>query len=255
MADDAAAPDGELNKSTSKSDSAPIAEKTASDAVETESGAVELTEPGDATSTVAQADTEVAEDSEADVDADVDVDADDAEDYDGELGETAVAGRTPMSHVKLALIAGLTAVVALAGLTGWLGFRAYESSQAQDERNLFLQVGRQGALNLTTINWENADADIQRILDSATGTFYDDFQQRAEPFLQVVKQAQSKSVGTISEAGLESEGDNQAEVLVAVSVETTNAGAPEQAPRAWRMRISVEKVGDEAKVSNVEFVP
>ena len=47
MADDAAAPDGELNKSTSKSDSAPIAEKTASDAVETESGAVELTEPGE----------------------------------------------------------------------------------------------------------------------------------------------------------------------------------------------------------------
>jgi len=43
--------------------------------------------------------------------------------------------------------------------------------------------------------------------------------------------------------------------LVAVTVKTSNAGAPEQAPRAWRMRISVQKVGDEAKVSNVEFVP
>jgi Mce-associated membrane protein len=160
-----------------------------------------------------------------------------------------------MSHVKIALIAGLVGVVALAGLTGWLGFRTYESRQAEAQRDLFLQVGRQGALNLTTIGWENAEGDVQRILDSATGTFYDDFQQRAQPFVEVVKQAQSTSVGTIAEAGLESEGDNEAEVLVAVTVETSNAGAPDQEPRAWRMRILVEKIGDEAKVSNVEFVP
>jgi Mce-associated membrane protein len=39
-------------------------------------------------------------------------------------------------------------------------------------------------------------------------------------------------------------------------VKTSNAGAPEQGPRAWRMRITVEKTGDnEAKVANVEFVP
>ena len=87
------------------------------------------------------------------------------------------------------------------------------------------------------------------------GKFYDEFEKRAQPFVEVVKQAQSKSVGTIAEAGLESESDNGAQVLVAVTVKTSNAGAPQQAPRAWRMRISVQKVGDEAKVSNVEFVP
>jgi Mce-associated membrane protein len=146
-------------------------------------------------------------------------------------------------------------VVALAALTGWLGFRTYQSHQAEEQRNLFLQVGRQGALNLTTIDFQQADQDVQRILDSATGTFYDDFQKRAQPFVEVVKQAQSKSVGTIAEAGLESESADGAQVLVAVTVKTSNAGAPDQAPRAWRMRISVQKVGDEAKVSNVEFVP
>jgi Mce-associated membrane protein len=44
-------------------------------------------------------------------------------------------------------------------------------------------------------------------------------------------------------------------VLVAVSVKTSNAGAPQQDPRGWRMRLSVQKVGDEAKISNVAFVP
>jgi Mce-associated membrane protein len=74
-----------------------------------------------------------------------------------------------------------------------------------------------------------------------------------------VKQAQSKSVGTVTSAGIEPAGanpdPNQASVLVAVTVKTSNAGAAEQEPRAWRMRLTVKKVGDEAKVSNVEFVP
>ena len=170
-------------------------------------------------------------------------------------GDTAATVKTKMSHVRLATILGLVAVVALAALCGWLGFRTYESRKAADERNLFLQVGRQAALNLTTIDFEHADEDVQRVLDSSTGTFYDDFQARAQPFKEVVKQAKSKSVGTIAEAGVESITQDGAEVLVAVTVKTSNAGAAEQEPRAWRMRITVQKAGDEAKVSNVEFVP
>ena len=52
----------------------------------------------------------------------------------------------------------------------------------------------------------------------------------------------------------ESVSDNEAQVLVAVTVKTSNAGAAEQEPRAWRMKITVQKVGDEAKVANVRFV-
>jgi Mce-associated membrane protein len=234
MADDAAAPEGELSKATSAEAESSAIEETSS-AAEPDSGGSETTEGADAAKTEATADAE---------------DEDSVEDYD-----EAAPAKPPMSHVRLATIAGLVLVVALAALTGWLGFRAYESHKADEQHKLFLQVGRQGALNLTSIDWEHADADVQRILDSATGTFYDDFQKRSQPFVAVVKQAQSKSVGTIAEAGLESESGDGAQVLVAVTVKTSNAGAPEQAPRAWRMRISVQKVGDEAKVSNVEFVP
>jgi Mce-associated membrane protein len=159
-----------------------------------------------------------------------------------------------MSHVTLATIAGLVAVVVLAGLTGWLGFRAYKSHQADEQRKLFLEVGRQGALNLTTIDWQRADADVQRILDSATGQFYDDFAKRSQPFIELVKQAKSTTVGTATEAGPESQTADAAEVLVAVSVTTSYSGAPQPDPHAWRMRISVQRVGDQMKVSNVEFV-
>lgn len=187
-------------------------------------------------------------------------DTGDSEDFDAaqsaEEDAEPAAPKQPMSHVRLATIVGLVVVVALAALTGWLGYRAYESRKAEDLQNLFLQVGRQGALNLTTISHEHAEEDVQRVLDSSTGTFYDDFQARSQPFVQVVKQAQSKSEGKIAEAGIESSNDNEARVLVAVTVNTTNAGAPEQQPRSWRMRITVQKTGeDEAKISNVEFVP
>jgi Mce-associated membrane protein len=230
MADDAAAPDGELSKST--------ATEETSSATEPASGGSETAEA---------AETEKVTDSD-----------EDSADYDEEAADEDAAPPKPrMSHVRLATLVGLVVVVALAVLTGWLGFQSYQSHQADEQQKLFLQVGRQGALNLTTIDWQQADANVQRILDSATGTFYDDFEKRSKPFVEVVKQAQSKSVGTIAEAGLEPNSitDNGAQVLVAVTVNTSNAGAPVQAPRSWRMRISVQKVDDGAKVSNVEFVP
>ena len=225
MADDAAAPGGELSEDT-REDEAEAENSTES----------------------AAADESDADEPDEDSGEDADADAEDG------AGREKRSAKPRMSHVRLATILGLVTVVALAGLCGWLGWRAYEARKAADERSLFLQVGRQAALNLTTIDFEHADEDVQRVLDSSTGTFYDDFQARAQPFKEVVKQAKSKSVGTVAEAGVESETEDGAEVLVAVTVKTSNAGAAEQEPRAWRMRITVQKVGDEAKVANVRFV-
>jgi Mce-associated membrane protein len=164
--------------------------------------------------------------------------------------------RQPLSAVAWALIAGLVVVLALSAVGGWLGWRAYQDRQAQERRSLFLEMGKQGAVNLTTIDFAHVDDDVKRILDSATGSFYDEFQGRAQPFTQVVKQVKSKSVGNVTEAGVESETASDAQILVAVTVNTTVEGQPDQAPRAWRMRILVQQTGaNEAKVANVEFVP
>lgn len=163
--------------------------------------------------------------------------------------------KTPTSHARVALAVGLAIAVVLGALVGWLGVRMYQWHNANDERDLYVQVAKQGALNLTTVGWEQADSDVQRILDSATGEFYDDFSKRSQAFIDVVKKARSKSEGTIVEAGLESQSDDQAEVLVVARVGIMNVDAPEQEPRTWRMRILVQKVGDAAKVSRVAFVP
>ncbi len=161
----------------------------------------------------------------------------------------------PRSGVRAALVLGVAILISLSTVGGWLGYRAYQLHQDQQRRSLFLQVARQGALNLTTIDYTSADADVQRIVDSSTGTFHDDFQKRAQPFVDVVRKAQSKSQGAITEAGVQSEQGDQAQVIVAVTVNTSIAGVPEGQPRAWRMRITVQMDGDSGKVANVEFVP
>lgn len=158
------------------------------------------------------------------------------------------------SRTGAALTAAAALVVALGGLAGWLGYLAYQKHEASAKRDLFVQVARQGAVNLTTINYTQVDADVQRIIDLSTGAFRDDFEQRSKPFIDVVKAAQSKSEGTVTDAGLESQRGDSAQVLVAIAVKSRTAGG-EEAPREWRMRIEVRSVGSDAKVSNVVFVP
>jgi Mce-associated membrane protein len=79
------------------------------------------------------------------------------------------------------------------------------------------------ALALTTVDYRTVDRDVQRILDNATGAFYDDFNGRSAEFTQVVLDSKSTSTSTISEARLDSHDAGQ--------------------------------VGEDYKASNVEFLP
>lgn len=169
--------------------------------------------------------------------------------------EDVSSGKWSPSPVLLVALVALVTALALGGVAGWLSFRTYQLRQDQGQRDLFLRAGRQGAVNLTTIDWQNVNSDIQRILDSSTGIFYDDFSKRSQPFVDAVKKIQSKSEGTVTEAGLESASEKEAQVLVAVSVKTSTKNEPDQPLRYWRMRINVQKVDDSVKVSNVLFVP
>ena len=116
MANDAAAPDGELKELPSKAEQTEAEADSA--AAEPESTAIEL-------------DASDAESTETEHDAD----ADEAEEATAE----EKPAKPPMSHVRLATIAGLVLVLALGGLTGWLGFRAYESRKAEEQRNCFFR--------------------------------------------------------------------------------------------------------------------
>lgn len=149
----------------------------------------------------------------------------------------------------------LAALATLIVLTGWLAYRDYSVRHAEHRRQEMVAAARQGALSLTTIDHEHVDDNVRSILDSSTGSFRDDFERRAKPFADAAREAQSKSVGTVSTAGLESDRGEQGQVLVAMTVMTSNRGVPERLPKAWRIRVTVSQTDDGFKVSQVEFVP
>jgi Mce-associated membrane protein len=158
------------------------------------------------------------------------------------------------STLRLALITATVIVAAVGGLAGYLGYRTHQTRVAARQRELFLQAGRQAAINMTTIDSAHADADVARILNSSTGAFHDNFATRAPSFIDAIKQAQSTSEGTVTAAGVESIVADRAELIIAVSVKSSNVGGGEEPPRSWRMRIVVQKVGEIAKTSDVQFV-
>ncbi|BBY25715.1 DUF1109 domain-containing protein [Mycobacterium stomatepiae] len=231
MAANADTPDGELKKT---------AENATSDGDVDEAEDYDAAVADDATDDAADED-DAGEEGASEDDAGEEGASEDDASEEGADDEDAAPAKRRVSQLRLAAIVGAVIIVALAATVGWLGFRSYQSHQAEAERQMFLQIGRQCALNLTTIDWQHAEGDVQRVLDSATGQFYDQFSKRKQPFIDVLKKAQSKSVGTITEAGVESESGDKAQVLVAVSIKTTNLGVEDQAPRQWRMRITVEK--------------
>jgi Mce-associated membrane protein len=153
------------------------------------------------------------------------------------------------------LSAGAAVFALLVGVNVWAGWRDVQARQDDAAAEQMVAAGREGLLALTTIDHTQIDRDVQRILDASTGAFRDDFAQRAETFTAAARKAQSTSVGTVREAGLESSDGDSARVLVALTVMTSNRGVPEQQPKSWRTRVTVTRVDDGYKVAEVEFVP
>jgi Mce-associated membrane protein len=217
----------------------------ADDSADAES--VEPTEAEEPSPSAPEPDAEAVEQTDEDADGEV------AEEESDEAEHTAPERRRSL-RPKTASVVGGVLVVALVALTGWLGYDYYQVHQEQQRRDMFLETARQGASNLTSIDWEHAEDDVQRVLDSSTGRFYDDFEKRSKSFLDVVKQIKSKSVGTVTASALESYSEDKADVLMSVTVRSTNAGVPEQDPQVWRMVLTVQDIEGKAKVSNVEFI-
>jgi len=163
----------------------------------------------------------------------------------------AMLVKRPIEVERLALITGLVAGMVLAGLVGWLGFRAYEAHKIEAQRNLFVQTARQEAVNISTVDYQHADADAQRVLDLATGKLYDSFSRRKQSYIDTAKQMRSKTVGTVTDAGLESQSGDVGRVLVAVTVSSSDPTQAQREPQYGRMRITVRKVGEVAKVTDV----
>jgi Mce-associated membrane protein len=148
----------------------------------------------------------------------------------------------------------VVAICALLGVSGWMAWHHHNVLQERQRAAAYVAAARQGVVNLTSLDFNKAKEDVQRVLDIATGPFKDDFQRRAEDFESVVKDSKAVTEGSVAATAIESMNHDSAVVLVLANERVTNIAGAKDQPRTFRFRVSVVHDGDQLKLSKVEFV-
>jgi Mce-associated membrane protein len=166
------------------------------------------------------------------------------------LPHAAVARITPKMVWALAALA-LLASLALGATKGreWYAARQVEAAQAQA-----VAAARQLAVNFVTVDYEKVDADTARVKAGATGEFLKSYGASIDELKKVL--VANKSISTVqrSEVALVSGDVDSAVALVGVVAPTKNTAVPNGETKTYRMRLELQKVGQDWKVENLEFV-
>ena len=152
-------------------------------------------------------------------------------------------------------VAAIVLICAFAGFSGYMAWQDRDATQREQRAARFVAGARQGVVNMTSLNFAKAKEDVQRVIDSSTGEFRDDFQRSAKDFTTVVEKSKVVTEGTVNAAALESMDEHSASVLVSATSKITNAAGAKDEPRAWRLRVAVTEDGGQYKMSKVDFVP
>ena len=151
--------------------------------------------------------------------------------------------------------AAIILILGFAGASGYMLWKHQETTRQQQRTAAFVAGARQGVINLTSLNFDRAKEDVQRVIDSSTGEFRDQFQQRGADFIRVVQESKAVTEGTVNGAAVESMGEHSAKVLVCATSRVTNKPDAKDEPRTWRLKVTMADDGGQYKMSKVEFVP
>ncbi|MFN8227201.1 MAG: hypothetical protein U0R18_10860 [Mycobacterium sp.] len=243
---------------SSTDDALSLAEQAEAEAAEAEAQAVAARERATALRTSLAAEQDIADDTDAALD-DADAPLDDAPEPDdlesAEDADESVAGRRlPWVTVALSALAGLL-VCGLVAASVILLVLHHQTTQRQNRAAAFAAAARQGVINLMSLDFNNGDADIKRLLDSTTGQFRADFEKSKNDFLTVMKDSKVVTRADVKATAVQSMTDDSAVVLVAAASEVSNSAANKQPPRGWRLSVTLQQDNGQPKMSKVEFVP
>lgn len=146
-------------------------------------------------------------------------------------------------------------VLALIAASAFFVYQGRMMDRYHHQQSEFAAAAQQGVVNLMSLDFNNAQSDIQRVIDSTTGEFHDDFASSTGDFMTVMKESQVVTTATVNATAVETMSDDSAIVLVAATSQVANSVSKQPNPRIWRLSVTVSRVGDQIKMSKVEFVP
>lgn len=158
---------------------------------------------------------------------------------------------------KLSALAQAAAILLILAFVSFSGYTLWEHQdveQRQQRTAAFVAGAKQGVVNMTSLDFNKAKEDVQRVIDSSTGEFKDDFARRAADFTKVIEQSKVVTEGTVNAAALVSMDEDSAVVLVSATSHITSSAGGKNGPLPWRLRVTVTEEGGQYKMSKVEFV-
>ena len=160
---------------------------------------------------------------------------------------TALGGTVGLTLWSLLVLALLVAAVVA-------GLRLRAADQRADLRADALQAARQEALNLTSVDGTDIEADLERVLEGASGTFREEFEAQSRTLRSVLEENEVRAEGNVLDAGLSRFSEDAATALVIIDSVVRNKGDPDGQTRTYRMQLELERVGDRWLTSSLEFV-
>jgi Mce-associated membrane protein len=258
--------------SKAKSDAIALAEQAEAEAAEAEALAAAARARARAIQLRREAEAQAADEADTTTELDETVEVADADDATPDTHEpsepsessdapapdepaaTPTTARLRVSLSVLLTAATIVAICVLLGASGWMAWHHHNVVKERQESAAFVSAARQGIINLTSLDFNKSKEDVQRILDSSTGEFRDQFQKKADDFASVVKDTKAVAQGSVAAAAVESTTKDSAVVLVLANERVTNVAGAKDQPRTFRFRVSVVRDGDQLKLSKVEFV-
>ena len=191
----------------------------------------------------------------AEVDAVLQSDAEDPE-AQAVAAVTAPSPRKPRLRWKTAAAAGaLLGAVAMIGVGGLMMWQ--HQKMLDDERNRaeFAAAARQVVVTLMSIDFDDPEASVRRIIDSSTDPFRAEFESAAADFIKVSKDAKVTTTATAGAVAVDSATADSAVVIVTAASTVTDEAGAREAPRNWRLAVDLRRDGDQIKLAKVEFIP
>lgn len=152
--------------------------------------------------------------------------------------------------------AGLTALAfcLLLGVGSAMTWSHHVAQTHRHQKEHAAQVARQGVIDIMSLNFVNAEDDVQRILDHTTGAFKQEFQ--GQQYILVRQLIESKVVTHVQVTGVavQSASDDSAVVLVAATSQAANVKEAHPEPKRFRIVVTLSKDQGQLKISQLAYV-
>ena len=152
------------------------------------------------------------------------------------------------------MAAALVLLCALLGASAYITQQHRATERDRQHAAEYAAAARQGVVNLMAINFNTAEADVQRVLDNSTGTFKTQFQDTSKDLIKALKDAKVVTEVNVNSTAVESMKPDGAVVLVAATSQRGNADSANRDPRTWRAVVTIARENGQLKVSQLDFL-